>query len=443
MQSINILVIEDDEAQRKIIEFNLSRAGYTTKGIGTINGAISLMHKFQFDLVVTDVMLPDGNGIDLLVKLLNINPNLIIIVITAFGTVRMAVEAIKKGAYDYLTKPFEKDELLFSVKQALKNKTDTQSIDISSILGVSPAIREIAKTVNRIADSNLPVLITGESGTGKEVIARAIHNSSNRRNKPFVAINCAAIPSDMLEAELFGYKKGAFTDAKIDKPGRFIIADKGTLFLDEIGSMDFILQPKILRVIETNTLEMLGDVESISFDTRIISATNMNLVELIKSGKFREDLYYRLNVIHIPIPPLRERKEDIPILIKHFIKMYSNLDNLVISNEAMNKIMDYPWYGNVRELQNFVRRVIALRVNDTITEKDVELNLNPIFYQPTSEYTLSERSMDEVEKEMIISALDKSGFNISKAAKLLKIPRYKLIYRMKKYRIGSQGNHDL
>lgn len=443
---IKVLVVEDDEVQRKVIEFNLSREGYDVKGAGTISSGMTLMKEHKPDVVITDVMLPDGNGIELLERFLSIDPDLAVIVVTAYGTIRMAVDAIKKGAHDYITKPYEKEELLFSIKRALKGRGGKPVKDSYNIIGTSGAIKEISSMVGRVADSDVPVLITGESGTGKEVVARAIHNAGNRRKMPFVAINCAAIPSNLLEAELFGYAKGAFTGAVKDKPGKFVLADRGILFLDEIGSMDVFLQPKLLRAIETGYIERLGDITGKKVDTRIVSATNADLTGqtgLIKRGAFREDLYYRLNVVNIYIPPLRDRKEDIPLLVEHFIKEYASNDRFSIGGDAMGMIVDHTWYGNVRELENFIRRLVVMKGSGTITGQDVASNLTgQAVVQGTQHYSTNEspdksmdESMDEAEKRMILSALDRAGHNMSKAAKILKIPRHKLIYRMKKYGI--------
>ncbi len=432
MQPVKVLVIEDNEAQRKVMEFNLSREGYRVSGAGTVNNGMQLMREQGPDVVITDVMLPDGNGIELLGRLLSINPELIVIVITAYGTIRMAVDAIKKGAHNYITKPYEKDDLLISVKQALKTRKGHGDRNRYDIIGRSHALKDIVNMVHRIADSDVPVLITGESGTGKEVVARAIHHAGNRRDKPFVAVNCAAIPSNLLEAELFGYARGAFTGAVKDKPGRFLLADRGVLFLDEIGSMDALLQPKLLRVVETGYVERLGDIKGTKADVRIVSATNANLQELVRQGLFREDLYYRLNVFGIHIPPLRERIEDIPLLVDHFIGMYEYRDKITMSGDAMKAIMACPWRGNVRELANFVRRLLVIKVSGTVTEKDVMENMPPAV---SANHESIDESMDDAEKRMIISALERSGRNKSKAAKILNIPRHKLIYRMKKFGI--------
>lgn len=442
MESINVLIVEDNEVQRKVMEFNLSREGYRVRGASTIDGGMMLMKEHKPDVVITDVMLPDGNGIELLEKLFSIDPELIVIVITAFGTIRMAVDAIKKGAHDYLTKPFEKEELLLSINQALKGRGDKQDKTRYDLIGTSDPIKGILDTVEHIAGSNVPVLITGESGTGKEVVARAIHRAGNRQDKPFVAVNCAAIPSDLLESELFGYTKGAFTGAVKDKPGKFMLADKGTLFLDEIGSMDITLQPKLLRAIETGFIERLGDIASKKVDTRIVSATNADLRELMQKGTFREDLYYRLNVVPLHIPPLRDRKEDIPLLVQHFINEYAHTGKLMIGDEAMDRIASQPWYGNVRELENFIRRLVVIKGSGTVSVHDVEANLpQSISLHATAPQEIDE-SMDEAEKRMILSALDKAGHNMSKAAKILKIPRHKLIYRMKKYGIDPKRDNQ-
>jgi two-component system, NtrC family, response regulator len=447
VQPIGVLVFEDNEVQRKVIEFNLSREGYDVKGAGTIISGMALMKEHKPDVVITDVMLPDGNGIELLEKLLSIEPDLPVIVVTAYGTIRMAVDAIKKGAHDYITKPYEKEELLFSVKRALEGRGGRPVKEGYNIIGRSDAIKKIIRMIDRIADSDVPVLITGESGTGKEIVARAIHNASNRKDMPFVAINCAAIPSNLLEAELFGYTKGAFTGAVKDKPGKFALADRGVLFLDEIGSLDVSLQPKLLRAIETGSIERLGDITGKHVDARIVSATNADLAHLIKRGGFREDLYYRLNVVPLSIPPLRDRREDIPLLVEHFIKEYAHGGGFSIGRDAMDMITDRAWYGNVRELENFIRRLAVMKGSGTITGDDVASNLpRETVIHGTQYYGTDEspnksmeksmdESMDEAEKRMIRSALERAGHNMSKAAKILKIPRHKLIYRMKKYGI--------
>ncbi len=438
MQRVTILVVEDNEAQRKIMEFNLSREGYAVLPAGTVGEAIALMEGQRPSVVITDVMLPDGNGIDLLEKLLRKDPGLSVIVITAYGTIRMAVDAIRKGAYDYLTKPYEKEELLISLRQALKARTaaGAQGEGRNELVGGSGAIKGIREVLRRVADSDVPVLITGESGTGKEVVARAIHRIGRRRDGPFVAVNCAAIPSDMLEAELFGYAKGSFTGALKDKPGRFESADRGTLFLDEIGSMAALLQPKLLRAIETGFIERLGSVHGKRIDARIISATNADLVGMMRQGAFREDLYYRLNVVGIHLPPLRERREDIPLLVDHFMGRYSPDKKISLTGEALEAIVGQPWYGNARELENFIRRLAVIKGMGTVTGRDVVALLPPLL--PLRGFSADE-SMDEAEIRMIRSALDKTGSNIARAAKLLKIPRYKLVYRMKKYGIAPRA----
>jgi len=432
VQSIAILVIEDNEVQRKVIEFNLSREGYRVLSAGTVSDAMTIFKRYMPDIVIADVMLPDGNGIELMEKMLGINTKLVVIIVTAYGTIRMAVDAMKRGAYDYITKPYEQEELLLSVRQAVRCKIRNGLYNPYTLIGQSNAIREVLNLIERVANSDVPVLITGETGTGKEVVARAIHSASNRKGGPFVAVNCAAIPEQLLETELFGYTKGAFTGATQDKPGKFMLADPGTLFLDEIGSMDITLQSKLLRVIETGYIDVIGDVKSKKVDIRIISATNADPLSLIKKGLFREDLYYRLNVIHISIPPLRERKEDIPLLVDHFISLYGYKGRIKIDDKAMQLLLDYPWYGNVRELENFIRRLIVIKGDGVIQKDDI---LNNISSTISSSGAISGESLDEVEKKMILSALEKSGHNMSRAAKILNIPRHKLIYRMKKYKI--------
>ncbi len=432
MQSVRIAVIEDDNTQRKVIEFNLSREGYNVKGAGTISEGFKLIKEQNPAIVITDVMLPDGDGVELLGKIISANPSTIVIVITAYGTIRMAVDAIRKGAYNYITKPYEMDELLLSIRQALSSMETRQHTlkDAVQLIGSSEPIQKIKQMIEQVKDSDIPVLITGESGTGKEIMARLIHFTSSRKDKHFVALNCAAIPASLLEAELFGYVKGAFSGADKAKPGRFQIADGGTLFLDEIGSMDVALQSKLLRVVETGEIEMLGEVEAKKVNVRIISATNADLNDLIIRGIFREDLYYRLNVFNIHVPPLRERKQDITMLMNHFINLYSEDKTLSIANKAIDMLINYQWYGNVRELENFIRRMAVTKKHGVITDEDI----SPYLKSNISSLK-QDSSLDEVEKQMILSALEKSGHNKAMAAEILKIPRHKLIYRIKKFGI--------
>ncbi|MCL4478734.1 MAG: sigma-54 dependent transcriptional regulator [Deltaproteobacteria bacterium] len=432
MQLVRIAVIEDDNTQRKVIEFNLSREGYNVKGAGTISEGFKLIKEQNPAIVITDVMLPDGDGVELLGKIISANPSTIVIVITAYGTIRMAVDAIRKGAYNYITKPYEMDELLLSIRQALSSMETRQHTlkDAVQLIGSSEPIQKIKQMIEQVKDSDIPVLITGESGTGKEIMARLIHFTSSRKDKHFVALNCAAIPASLLEAELFGYVKGAFSGADKAKPGRFQIADGGTLFLDEIGSMDVALQSKLLRVVETGEIEMLGEVEAKKVNVRIISATNADLNDLIIRGIFREDLYYRLNVFNIHVPPLRERKQDITMLMNHFINLYSEDKTLSIANKAIDMLINYQWYGNVRELENFIRRMAVTKKHGVITDEDI----SPYLKSNISSLK-QDSSLDEVEKQMILSALEKSGHNKAMAAEILKIPRHKLIYRIKKFGI--------
>ncbi len=472
----NVLIIEDEPIMRNILKNTLTKAGFETTIVEDGIKGISAINEGDFDIIITDIVLPKGDGFKVLKWAKEKRPDTSVILITGHGKVKDAVEAMKLGASDYLTKPFSMEDLALRISkivefQELKRdytrlQQECETIfGTERILGVSPkiiAIRELTKTV---AGVDSTILIEGESGTGKEVVANAIHYSSPRRDKPFIKISCAAIPETLLESELFGYEKGAFTGALKRKPGRFELANHGTLFLDEIGDLPQALQVKLLRVLQEREFERIGGTETIKVDVRIICATNRDLEKETKEGRFREDLYYRLKVIPIHLSPLRERKEDIPILINHFIKIYSKKMNKKISafsDEAMKYLMEYDFYGNVRELENIVERTIALCPNQIIGKEYLpllkerrqkaesrgdgtaaeaeqqQISKGQQKREPDKLIPLQNKMID-VERNYIIDVLKKAKGNKTKAAKLLSISRKNLWEKMKKYSILDEA----
>jgi two-component system response regulator PilR (NtrC family) len=451
-----ILVVEDEKSMREVLKifFESENFNVTTSSDGL--EALSLLEKDIYDVVITDIRLPRLDGMELLKKIKEVSPNTMVIMITAFGTKESAIEAMKIGAYDYINKPFNMDELRIIVKRALEKKKLSEEVSIlrqkvettyalENIIGQSPKMQELFRLIPRIAQSNSHVLITGESGSGKELFANALHNLSQRKDKNFVTINCAAFPEGLLESELFGHMKGAFTGALYNKQGLFEIADGGTLFLDEIGEMSINLQVKLLRVIENGTFRRVGGTSDIKVDVRIISATNKDLKEEVLAGRFREDLYYRLNVVPINIPPLRERKEDIPLLIDYFLKKVCNSTKR-FTNEAIKLLVDYPWKGNVRELENVIERVVLLSDKKEIMPEDLPLEIR----RYDKEYfgfireglpQLDERGVDiekvieNLEKSYLLQALDRAKGVKTEAAKLLNLSFRSFRHRLHKYGI--------
>ncbi|MFA7468035.1 MAG: sigma-54 dependent transcriptional regulator, partial [Desulfotomaculaceae bacterium] len=400
-------------------------------------------------LAILDLRLPDMDGLDVLKEAKAINPKLPVIMLTAHGTIETAIEAMKIGAADYITKPFDLEELKLVIKQnLLVIQLETEVTFLRSeltgkygnIIAQSKVMLDIITLIERVAHSNASVLITGESGTGKEVAAVALHQNSPRHNKPFIPINCAALPEQLLESELFGHERGAFTGATARKLGRFELADKGTIFLDEIAEMSLNMQAKLLRVLQEKSFERVGGTETLSVDVRVIAATNRELGEAIKKGTFREDLFYRLNVIHIHLPPVRERKEDIPLLAKHFLQKYGHIYHVEkISPEAMELLCSYHWPGNVRELQNVIERSAIICRNNRIDPEHLPRELYvPQQFSSDVVIDFPDRgiSLEELEKELILKALEKSAGNQTKAAQLLGITRSALLYRSQKHDIN-------
>src|SRR5579884_2727095 len=446
MNRRSILVVEDEEKLRRVLGMHLSAAGYEVRAAGTAEEAIK--YAGDADLILTDLRLPGMDGLALIEKLNAQNSQAPVIVMSAFGTVENAVEAMKKGAVDFLPKPFSLDHLSVVVDKALEvrklrdenrelREALNQRYQFENIVGRSAAMQEIFATVSRVAPTRATVLLCGESGVGKDMIARAIHHHSPRKDKPFVKINCTAIPENLMESELFGYEKGAFTGANTTKPGKFEQADTGTVFLDEIGDVPGSIQVKLLRILQEREFERLGSNKTRHIDVRVLAATNVDLRAALEQGTFREDLYYRLNVMPMNIPPLRERKEDIPYLAEHLVRKLSNdLGSPVqsIAEDAIARLLEYHWPGNVRELENVLERSMVLASGPTLHAADIRLDTAPRApREPVAggSFNLPEgMTLDSYEQAIIREALNKAGGNKSQAARLLGLTRNALRYRL-------------
>jgi two-component system NtrC family response regulator len=445
-----ILLIDDDESLSKVISYQLKQMDFEVTTAVDGNSGLTLFKQGAYDIVITDLQLPGMSGMELLASIRRLDKNVIIIIITAYGTVDNAVEASRLGADDYLTKPFGKETLRFVIEKAVQlRKLQLENVqlrgelyqkyDFGNLIGRSSAMEDVLKLTGRVAESGATILIQGESGTGKELIARAVHYNSPRKERSLITVNCPSVPENLIESELFGHVKGAFTGASKDRIGKFQMADQGTIFLDEIGDLKEDLQARLLRVLQEKEIERIGDSIPINIDVRVVAATNKNLEQLVKDGKFREDLYYRLNVVTIIIPPLRDRKDDIPFLVDHFIKKYGKEKQYTITDEAMKILHEYYWPGNVRELENCIERAIVVSTEPVITPALLPPNVKHIApKKPHSTIPADEANLtlDEIERKAITNALDKAGGNQTKAAKFLDIPRHVLIYRMKKLGVG-------
>ncbi|HCE68280.1 MAG: Fis family transcriptional regulator [Geobacteraceae bacterium GWC2_55_20] len=448
-----ILIIDDDTSLRRVLEYNLQEAGYAVAAAASGEEGLRLFDEVAPALVITDMKMPGMDGMQVLKAVKERSPETLVIIVTAFGTVDIAVEAMKSGAHDYITKPFNRDELRMTVAKALRftglaaeNKRLKSELsdrsDFRTMVGSSAAMEKVFQVVHKVADSEASVLITGESGTGKELVARSIHAQSGRKNGPFVAINCAAIPRDLLESELFGHVKGAFTGAVKDKTGKFLLAEGGTLFLDEVGELPLELQPKLLRALQERVVEAVGGTREQKLDVRVVAATNLDIEKAIADGVFREDLYYRLSVIPIHLPPLRQRREDIPLLLRYFCGKYDS-SKVDFDRQALAVLSSYTWPGNVRELENLVERLLIMREGDTITFGELPEKISrgavsagtatdafAVVNLPDDGY-----SLEQLEREVVVQALERNNWNQAAAARFLRIPRHTLIYRMEKYEI--------
>ncbi len=450
-----LLLIDDEPIIHEVFEELLRNENVDITGCYTGESGLEAYKTQDWDLVLLDIMLPDIPGDELLVKLRSINSLVPIIMITAYGTVNSAVQALKQGAFDYITKPFHNEVVLNAIHRALQYRTVLienarlkdeieTTYEFENIIGKSQKMQEVYELIHRVASSKSTVLLIGESGTGKELVARAIHQKSTRSEKPFVVVTCSNIPAELLESELFGYEKGAFTGASRTKPGLLEYANGGTVFLDEISTMPPSTQAKLLRVLQEREFKRLGGFEPIQVDIRFIAATNEDLQQLVESGRFREDLFFRLNVISIHLPPLRERLEDIPILARHFVRKYA-LENdkpeLTISDKALLALMAYDWPGNVRELEHVIERAVVLTSHDTIDIDDLPANIVEYYYQ-TEKSTVSltqkpsfKDRVDAFKRALILEALKEAGGVQKKAAEILKIKPTTLHEMMKRYGI--------
>lgn len=461
-----ILVVDDEESIREFLEIMLKKENYEVTTAEDGLRAKEILAKKSFDMVISDMQMPNVTGIELLKFVRENYPDIVFMMITAFGTTETAVDAMKMGAYDYVTKPFKIDEVRLNIANALRSKNLETEVRVlkkelvkeysfQNMIGNSPPMHAVFDLVKRVSQAPTNVMITGESGTGKEVVAKAIHYNGPLKDKPFVTINCGAIPENLMESEMFGHKKGSFTGAIIDKVGLFEVADGGTLFLDEVGELPISIQVKLLRAIQERVIRRVGATEDLKIEVRIIAATNRNLEDMVHKGTFRQDLFYRLNVIGIRTPALRERMEDIAILANHFLKKYNeklNKNINGISAEAMDILKNYNYPGNVRELENMIERTVALEAGSTILPESLPPIVNTSSGRKmasSNEIEMGDSGLEldkvigQIEKELLIKAIHTAGGVKKKAAKLLHISFRSMRYRIEKYNLGVVGDDEL
>lgn len=460
-----ILIVDDERSLREFLEIFLRKEGYEVSLASNGRDAIDRLERGEvFDLVLTDLMMPQVDGLGVLEAVKDRAPDTQVLVMTAFATTDTAIDAMKKGAFDYVQKPFKVDEIKVVIEKALDQRRLLEEnrqlraqvhkqYSFHNIIGRSPRMQQLFELVRRVADTRTSVLITGESGTGKELVARALHHGSRRQDFPMVAVNCGAIPENLMESELFGHTKGSFTGAHVAKIGMFSAANQGTIFLDEVGELPMHLQVKLLRVLQERRIRPVGSVQEEPIDVRVIAATNQDLEEAIRSGRFREDLYYRLNVIRLEIPPLRERREDIPLIARHFLKRFATeMDRAIedFSPEATELLLAYDFPGNVRELENIVERAVTFETTRAVTRESLPpsvANGDTRLRGLTSELTVPPEGMDlegllaELERGLLVQALERTGGNRTEAAKLLRISFRSLRYKLDKYDINT-GDRD-
>lgn len=459
-----ILIVDDEQSMRDFLAIMLRKEGYDVVTVEDGEAAIDAIDKDIYDLVVTDIKMPGLDGLQVLQHAKRTSPSTLVIVITAYSSTEDAVLAMKRGALDYITKPFEIEKIKLVIRNALDRKKLYEEhdyykrqyedkFDTANIIGKSDAVHHIFDIIQRVSQSKSTILITGESGTGKELIARAIHKNSPRKAQPFVAVSCGAIPETLLESELFGHIKGAFTGAIANKTGLFELADHGTLFLDEIGELPLLIQVKLLRVLQEKQFKRIGGTKDIAVDVRIIAATNRDLQQMVQDNSFREDLFYRLNVIPLHVPPLRNRKDDISLLAAHFLEKYNREIGkhfTHITDEAMAQLMVYDWPGNIRELENAIERAVALETEPVVDVHSLPESLRGISPQASSLIPVDippegidlENLVDEVEKDLLVKALEKTGWVKKHAAKLLHLSFRSFRYRLDKYDIEKQPQDE-
>jgi DNA-binding NtrC family response regulator len=449
-ESRTVLIVDDDESFRRVMEYQLLEDGYRVLTACNVASALQTFQADAVDVVMTDVKMPGGDGMELLARLKTVQPDLPILILTAHGTIGSAVEAMKLGAADYLTKPFTRDQLRIALGKmldvvALKRENRrlrevvTERFSFASMVAGSRAMQSVMAVAARVAQTHATVLLEGESGTGKELLAKAIHLQSDRKDHPFITVNCAAIPENLLESELFGHRRGSFTGAVTDKQGKFEAANKGTVFLDEIGDLPLMMQVKVLRVLQQREVDKVGDLRPVKVDVRIVAATNRDLEKMISDGTFRDDLYYRLAVVGIRLPPLRERTDDLPLLVEHFVAKHGapgGRAQMAIAPAVYSAFNLYSWPGNIRELENVIERALVLDNDDVIGLDDLpdrlrarEQRLGRVHMELPDDGL----SLEDVERDLLQAALVKHDWNQTKAAMYLNITRSALLYRMQKF----------
>jgi DNA-binding NtrC family response regulator len=440
-KKISILIVDDEESVRDSLTNWFVEDGFRVESAENAKKALTILESDQFDIILADIKMPGMDGLEMLRRIKAIKPDSIVIVMTAFATVDTAVKALKDGAYDYVTKPFDPDDLTHLIRNATKQislaeenenlKKQVISLEnIEDLIGESEAMKNVLRQIESVAQTNSSVIISGESGTGKELVARAIHANSPRKFFPFVSVHCGALTESLLESELFGHEKGAFTGAMYNRKGRFEMADNGSIFLDEIATISTKMQVELLRVLESKTFTRVGGNKEISSDFRVICATNKDLKSMVEKGTFREDLFYRLNVVNIQIPPLRERQEDIPLLVDYFIKKYClsmNKPTATIDSSALKRIQEFNFPGNIRELENLIERAIVIGNGKRISLKDLPLEKSMV--------SSNTESLEDIEKAYVLQILDKYEWNISRTARALKVDRVTLYHKIKKYNL--------
>lgn len=454
-----ILLADDEESLREFLAIMLRREGYVVECAADGAQALSALREGGFDLVISDIKMPRASGFDVLAYVREYCPEVVVVMVTAFSSTEEAVEAMKLGAYDYITKPFKNEEIRLIIRNALERKVLRQEnlelkrelgqrYAFGNLIGKSKRMQEVFDLIGKVAESRVNVLLTGESGTGKEVVAKAIHFNGERRDKPFIAVNCGAIPENLLESELFGHEKGAFTGAVLQKAGLFEVANGGTLFLDEIGELPASMQVKLLRALQEREVRRVGGTKNLPVDVRLIAATNKDLAGEVAAGRFREDLFYRLNVIQIELPPLRQRREDISLLIEHFLRQLAPKGPMKLSEKAMRRCLDYAWPGNIRELQNVLERCAVLGQGDLITEACLPPQMAAIGAATVSIDELPESGFDldahlgAIEREILLKALEKAGGVRKRAAEILGVSFRSIRYRLAKFGIDAGGEDE-